>query len=105
MLLRRTFLAAMPFSTISLNALSAISHPGVKQVFAHTNPVYIRYQKRAISNAESTCHLLEFLETLENWAQLEAYWGSQAQREEALADIVEGMNFYRNICQQDTLKD
>ncbi len=31
MLLRRTFLAAMPFSTISLNALSAISHPGVKQ--------------------------------------------------------------------------
>ena len=70
------------------------THP----LFAHTNPVYVRYRRQDLAEAESGCHLLEFLKPLEKWAEEEAYFENRQQKDQALATIRQGMDFYRNLC-------
>ncbi|MDE2665460.1 MAG: CehA/McbA family metallohydrolase [Acidobacteriota bacterium] len=70
------------------------THP----LFAHANPVYIDYPGRELAEAESGCYLLDFLKPLEKWAREEAYFENRHRKDEALATIRKGMDFYRRLC-------
>lgn len=70
------------------------THP----LFAHANPVYIDYPGRELAEVESGCYLLDFLKPLEKWAREEAYFENRQRKDEALATIREGMDFYRRLC-------
>ena len=70
------------------------THP----LFAHANPVYIDYAGRDLADPESACYLLDFLKPLEKWAREEAYFENGTQKDQALATIRQGMDFYRRLC-------
>ena len=70
------------------------THP----LFAHANPVYIDFPGRNLAEAESGCYLLDFLKPLEKWAREEAYFENRQRKDEALATIRQGMDFYRRLC-------
>ena len=70
------------------------THP----LFAHANPVYIDYPGRELAEAESGCYLLDFLKPLQKWAREEAYFENRQRKDEALATIRKGMDFYRRLC-------
>ena len=70
------------------------SHP----VFAHTNPVFVHHPDRPLAIAESACSLLDFLKKLEDWVEGEAFFNDAEQRETVERTLLEGLNFYRQIC-------
>ena len=70
------------------------THP----LFAHANPVHVDYPGRELAEAESGCYLLDFLKPLEKWAREEAYFENRQRKDEALATIRKGMDFYRRLC-------
>lgn len=73
------------------------THP----LFAHANPVYIDYPGRDLAEVESGCHLLDFLKPLEKWAREEAWFENQQRKDDSLATIRKGMDFYRRLCDGD----
>ena len=70
------------------------THP----LFAHANPVYIDFPGRDLAEPESGCYLLDFLKPLEKWAREESWFENQQRKDEALATIRKGMDFYRRLC-------
>lgn len=70
------------------------THP----LFAHANPVHVDYPGRELAEAESGCYLLDFLKPLEKWAREEAWFEDREQKDQALATIRQGMDFYRRLC-------
>lgn len=70
------------------------THP----LFAHANPVHVDYPGRELAEAESGCYLLDFLKPLEKWAREEAFFENREQKDQALATIRQGMDFYRRLC-------
>lgn len=70
------------------------THP----LFAHANPVYIDYAGRNLAEPESACYLLDFLKPLEKWAGEEAWFENRDRKDQALATIRQGMDFYRRLC-------
>jgi hypothetical protein len=70
------------------------THP----LFAHANPIYVDYPGRELAEAESACYLLDFVKPLEKWAREEAWFENRQQRDQALATIRHGMDFYRRLC-------
>ena len=68
-----------------------------KPVFAHTNPVYVRYRDQKIEKAESARYLLVRMAKLESWARDKAYFGNDEQKNEALRTIQRGIEFYQTI--------
>lgn len=70
------------------------THP----LFAHANPVYIDYAGRDLAEPESACYLLDFLKPLEKWAREEAWFENRDRKDQALATIRQGMDFYRRLC-------
>ena len=74
--------------------ISIWTHP----LFAHANPVYIDYTGRGLAEPESGCYLLDFLKPLEQWAREEAWFENRQQKDQALATIRQGMDFYRRLC-------
>ena len=70
------------------------THP----LFAHANPVHIDYPGRDLAEAESGCYLLDFLKPLQKWAREEAWFENREKKDQALATIRQGMDFYRRLC-------
>lgn len=70
------------------------THP----LFAHANPVYIDFPGRDLAEPESGCYLLDFLKPLEKWAREEAWFENRERKDQALATIRHGMDFYRRLC-------
>lgn len=70
------------------------THP----LFAHANPVYVDYAGRELAEPESACYLLDFLKPLEKWAGEEAWFENRDRKDQALATIRQGMDFYRRLC-------
>lgn len=70
------------------------THP----LFAHANPVYVDYAGRDLAEPESACYLLDFLKPLEKWAGEEAWFENRDRKDQALATIRQGMDFYRRLC-------
>jgi hypothetical protein len=69
-------------------------------VFAHTNPVYVRYRKGRVAKPESAKFLLSFLRKLEDWAEREAYFQNSRQKKEVLRTIRSGMRYFERISLQ-----
>jgi len=69
-------------------------------VFAHTNPVYVRYQQQPIIKPESARFLLGFLRQLEDWAEHEGYFENSQQKAEVLKSIRDGMRYFEKISLQ-----
>ena len=70
------------------------THP----LFAHANPVYVDYAGRELAEPVSACYLLDFLKPLEKWAREEAWFENRQRKDQALATIRQGMDFYRRLC-------
>lgn len=70
------------------------THP----LFAHANPVHVDYAGRELAEPESACYLLDFLKPLEKWAVEEAWFENRDRKDQALATIRQGMDFYRRLC-------
>ena len=70
------------------------THP----LFAHANPVHIDFPGRDLAEAESGCYLLDFLKPLQKWAREEAWFENREKKDQALATIRQGMDFYRRLC-------
>ena len=71
------------------------THP----LFAHANPVYVDYAGRGLADPESACYWLDFLKPLEQWAREEAWFENRERKDESLATIRQGMDFYRRVCE------
>jgi hypothetical protein len=69
-------------------------------VFAHTNPVYVRYQDEPILRSDSAKLLLGLLRQLEDWAEHEGYFENRQQKEEVLKAIRSGMAYFERISLQ-----
>jgi hypothetical protein len=69
------------------------THP----VFAHTNPVHVRYREESIAKPESAKFLLGFLDKLEDWAEHQAYFENGRQRSETLKTIRAGISYFQKI--------
>jgi len=72
------------------------SHP----VFAHTNPVHIRYREERVEKGESARYLLGFLRKLEHWAAQEAYFENPQEKEEVLRTIRTSIGYFERISQR-----
>ena len=66
-------------------------------VFAHTNPVHLRYRQERIENAESARYLLGFLRKLEKWVRSEAYFENRSQKRQALRMVKNGITYFEKI--------
>lgn len=69
-------------------------------VFAHTNPVHIRYRKEPVEKPESARYLLGFLQKLEDWAEQQAYFENNHQKKEVLKTIRTGIGYFDRISQR-----
>jgi hypothetical protein len=69
------------------------AHP----VVGHTNPVWVHSGGERLVVRESAEFLLDRVLKLEAWASEEAYFGDEARRQEALATIRRGIDFYRDL--------
>jgi hypothetical protein len=66
-------------------------------VFAHTNPVHLRYGQDRIENAESARYLLGFLRKLEKWVLSDAYFDNKSQKQQALRTVQNGISYFEKI--------
>ncbi len=66
-------------------------------VFAHTNPVHIKYRQDRIEEAESARYLLGFLRKLEKWALEEAYFENSSQKQQVMGTIQHGISYFEKM--------
>lgn len=70
------------------------THP----VFAHTNPVYVRYRGAPVLVPQSACYLLDFVKPLQQWVAGQAFFQNEQQKRSATDTVQSAIDRLSAMC-------